>query len=553
MKYFLSVFVIFVFYACQADYTKNAVILHAESLLNSSPDSSYSLLCSIQHPEKMTKADYAAWCYNYTFSQYKLYKEITSDSLIQYSINYYSNNRNFKYSGTSWYLLGCIYRIQNKRKEAVLAFKKAEEILMSTNETDIKGLNYFNLGYVSMEDELYNLSLNYFKKSLKCFQQSRNIKYQAYAYREISNMYYQMRYPYNIILQNLNNALRLSEVAKDSVNYYDILVRKGKLMYDRDFKHSKEYILKGYNYFPNQRPYFAAYLAYVYSKLNKPDSAKYYLQISLKDTINSPYKIIGYLAAEIISQNENDYKNAYFYLNKAYLLRDSTFKKTIKSQIYRIDRQYNLNVKEKENAALQMTIRNIMILIAVLVIVILSIVFVASIILNRTKLSNAQNEMEKERLEHENEIYRTVNIQKQEIILLKLNQNIANTLKFYELKKSFKLTGKKEEFYEQLAKQSMLTEDVWKQYIDDVNYLFDNRISQLKEKYDLTKMDLIVIALMCLKVSLIDSCILLNMTRNTMYVRRKTIKKRLTLSIDIDLDQWINDTINMNKVIISKY
>jgi hypothetical protein len=358
-----------------------------------------------------------------------------------------------------------------------------------------------------------------------------------------------MKYPYRLIILNLNNALKLSEQAKDSVNYYDILVRKGKLLYDRDFIQSKEYILKGYNFFPLQRKFYASYLAYVYSKLNQPDSAKYYLKISLNDTTHTPYKLIELYAAELIAKDDKDYKRAYSFLEKSYLLRDSIFRETIKSQLYKIDQKYNLSVKEKENAELQLTIRNSLIAIGILIIVILCVVFIASSIFNKARLSNAQNTLDKERLEHDNEMYRTTNAQKQEIILLKLNQNIANTLKFNELKKTFKSTGKKEEFYEQLAKQSMMTEDVWKQYIDDVNYLYDNRISQLKDKFELTKTDLIVIVLMCLKVSLINSCILLNMERQTMYQRRKTIKKRLALSVETDLEQWINENINENKVI----
>ena len=92
----------------------------------------------------------------------------------------------------------------------------------------------------------------------------------------------------------------------------------------------------------------------------------------------------------------------------------------------------------------------------------------------------------------------------------------------------------------------MLTESVWQHYIDEVNCLFDNRIVSLQKKYiHLSQNDLIVIALVCLKVSIVDSFVLLDMNKNTMYVRRKTIKKRLDLGADVDLDKWIFKNINL--------
>jgi hypothetical protein len=78
--------------------------------------------------------------------------------------------------------------------------------------------------------------------------------------------------------------------------------------------------------------------------------------------------------------------------------------------------------------------------------------------------------------------------------------------------------------------------------IYEVNKLFDNKIERLKQEIpELTPTDLIVIALICLKVNISDACVLLDMTSNTMYVRRKTIKKRLELHADTDLEEWLQD------------
>jgi len=89
-------------------------------------------------------------------------------------------------------LYGCILSFRDENDKAILALKQAEEILGKTNENKLKGLVAYNIGHVCLQDELYNQSLNYFRKSLKYFRLCGNKKYAAYVYREISYMYFQL-------------------------------------------------------------------------------------------------------------------------------------------------------------------------------------------------------------------------------------------------------------------------------------------------------------------------------------------------------------------------
>ena len=69
-KIIFGVLVIVFMYACEADYTNNVQILKAESVLYEYPDSAYTILKSISNPEKLSRADYAAWCLHFTHAQY---------------------------------------------------------------------------------------------------------------------------------------------------------------------------------------------------------------------------------------------------------------------------------------------------------------------------------------------------------------------------------------------------------------------------------------------------------------------------------------------------
>ena len=530
------------FNSCRSDYTENKTILKAEELLDTSPDSAYSLLKSIKHPEKLSKADYAAWCLQYTYAQDRLHKEIKSDSLIQIAISYYSSGNLAKHSGTAWYLLGSTYSSQNQKAKAIFAFKKAEEILAGTNENRLKGLVAFNIGYIDMQDQLYDHSLDYFRESLKYFELAGDNKRKAYAYREIGNMYHQLNYPFDSISHYLDMAARLSKEVGDSINYYSILVRQGQLLLGKNDYRSKEYILKAYEHFPISKPYNAAYLAKAYSGLDMQDSALHYLRISLADTSNTPYRIIGLHAASLIFRSKGDYKAAYHYLDKAHTLRDSTYQQNMRSQLYRIDRQYNLAQKEQENAQLKIYNRNMAIWIALLMIAGLTTVIVFLLINNQHKKKHARDATERQRLKYESETTQIRNAQKRALLDVRLHNKIDNTLKFNKYKRGYQQKEKIEAFIQDVAQQSIIAEKEWAGYVDEVDELFENGITKMKGEYqELTIADLIVIALISLQVNITDACNLLDMTKNTMYTRRGTIKRRLKLNEDINLEKWISD------------
>jgi hypothetical protein len=538
-KYGVVLFVIFLA-SCHPHYTQNGVILEAEKLLDTAPDSSFNLLSSITHPEKLSKADYAAWCLQYTHASYKLQKIITSDSIIRISVNYYKNSKLKKQSGTAFYLLGCVAKLLQKDTVAMEAYKEAENVLAPTNENKLKGLVQINLGYLCMHDEMYKNALSYFKNSLGYFNQSKNKKYASYAYRDISNMYNQLDYPFDSVMHYSALALKASKESGDSINYYNIMSRQGQLLYKRDYKQAKELILKGYHYFPSSRSYYAAYLSYLYLKLNQPESAKYYLKIALSDNSDSSTKLIALHAAALISEESKDYNKAYSYLEKGYLLRDSIYALNISDQLQRINKQYDLTINVKENTALKIANQTKIIWIALLAVVFLIILVLFLLIINKSKQKQAVDAIDKQRLKFSKETTEIQNLQKRELLLVKTQNKIDNTLAFNKLNRNLMTHEKKDKFLEEITKQSTLSEKDWPNFITEVDNLFESRISKLKNEFpELTDTDCVVIALICLKINISNSCLLLNMNKNTLYNRRKTIKIRIELNADTDLEKWI--------------
>ena len=555
MKYFktgLFIVLSILVASCNGKYTNNEKILRADTLLYTIPDSAKKLLLSIPHPEKLSKADYAAWCLVFTHAQYKLYQEIKSDSLIRVSANYYEN-RNFPVQrGTAYYLLGCILQMNGNNKESMWAYKKAEDVLKSTPEEDTKGLVELKIGYLYLIDEIFGQSLIKYKNSLKFFIRSKNTKYQAYAYRGIADIYTQLHYPLDSVMHYSDLALKRAKQAGDSLNYYAILGTQGELLFNTDYAHSIEYLMKGYHFFPSYLSTYAPFLSLAYSGLNKSDSAKHYLNISRSDSLSLNSKMIIYWAGSYVLRNEGNYQSAFKHLEKAYLIRDTIYQQTIRSQLYSIDKQYDLTQKEKENAALKILNQAKVIYISLLAIAVLILIFIISQVLNYNKKRilkiEMSNRLKQQSIEYKLQLKQTENEQKQKLLLTKLQSRISNTLFFNRLNMGYSRSDKQEDFMTKIIEQSVLSENDWQFYIDEVDQAFDKKITLLSSTYpELSQLDLIVVTLICLQVDISDSCSLLNMTKSTMYKRRNRIKERIGLEREKELEEWVKENI-MNQV-----
>jgi len=528
--------------ACSSPYTDNAIILKAECLLNEHPDSAYQLLSRINKPEQLSKTDYAAWCLHYTHAQYKLYMDIKSDSLINVAVNYYANSDLRKYSGTSYYVFGCVSDILQQEKKAMFAYKKASLALEGTKEYNLLGLISVNMGYIYEQDKNYHQANICFKKSLDFFKLSGNKKCQASSYLALSNMFLQLDYPFDSTLFYSNKAAKLAKEVNDNMLYYNIISRQGELLNKKNPRLAISYLLIGYNHCPELKIRNASFLAYIYSGLNMPDSASFYLKIADKEKGNSELELLKNLAGAGVFESRKDFKQAYYLIESAYLNQDTVFRNKLQSQSYKIDKQFDLSEKEKENTELKIANRTKIIFIAVLIILVLIILllFQRRNILNKKK--QVVLEMEQQKTEFKLKEKELENSMKYELLLSKLQQKIEMTLRFNKIQQGVFNPKKQDEFIETMTNQVILAKNEWQYYVDETNSLFNNKITEMKNKYtELTPSDTIVIVLISLGIDISKSCLLLNSSKETMYIRRKRIKKRL--GINVDLEEWIKMSI----------
>jgi len=531
--------------ACDSQYTDNPILIKAESLLKADTlvhehaDSAYKLLNNIPNPKRLSKADYAAWCLLYTNAQYQLYMDIKSDSLIKVAVNYYAGSKLKKQSGTSYYLLGCILKLLNQNDKAMLAYKQAYAVLDGTGEYFILGKIVFNMGHIYLIDYNYTEANSCFKKSLKLLEKTGMKEDQISPCLEISCMSDQLGYSFDSVLFYSNKALKLAKEVKDTVAYYSIISAQGELYHLKNSKLAINRLLVGFNHCPELRTRTASFLCDIYSNINKPDSATFYWEIARKEKREDD-QLLKYLCGAQVYENRKDFKQAYYFINKAYCKQDSISQNSQKKQLLRIDSQFDLSQKEKANSELKINNRNKIIWIGFLIILLLITLVILQRVNALHKKKQAELVLKQQKIEfelREKELELRI---KHDSLLYKLQQRIEMTLRFKKLQQGGTSPRKQEEFIELIIKQVVLAENEWQYYIDESNLLYNNEITDLQDKYtELTQADIFVVILTALGISISDSCILLNMSKETMYTRRKRIKKRLKIDADTDLEEWI--------------
>ncbi len=531
---------LFLLCSCGTRYTTHETILKAEKILYSHPDSAYKLLSSISHPENLSKADYAAWCLHYTHAQYKLNMDIKSDSLITIAVNYYGSGQLKKYSGTSYYLLGCIQELLHNNDKALLAYKKSVTELQDEREYKISGLSTINMGYIFVQENNFYQANNCFKKSLELFKLSENKYYQMFSYFETSKMYEQLIKPHDSIIFYSNKALQLAQLLNDTSMYYEIKSHEGEIYYNKDRKLAISNLLSAFNYSPKYRVRNSSFLAYIYSELQMPDSAAYYLNIVKNSPELIKNDVLTNLASAYVYKHDGNYVQAFNSFEKAYLIQNTIFQAKLKSQLYQIDKQYDLTQKVSENAKLKIANKTMQIWIASLIIFALIVLIILQILSIRLKKKQAEFEIKQQKLEFELKEKNLENIRKQELLLSKLQQKIEITLRFNKLNQGIIDPKKQDEFLKKLIDQLVLSQNEWQYYIDETNNLFNNKIADLQLNHSLlTYSDTIVIVLISLGINISEACSLLNTTKETMYTRRKRIKKHLGIDADADLEKWL--------------
>lgn len=394
------------FCACgHKPYPQSLII--ADSLTNACPDSAITLLKNIENtlqtePEA-TQMYYRLLCIK---ANDKAYIPHTSDSLILPILHYYIEKGDEQHLPEAYYYAGRVYRDLGDAPQALDYFEKAAEALPEDGGYKLKSKIYSQMGTLFAYQSMYAEALEMYKKGGEYDNILQDSVGMVFTLRDIGNMY--------------------KELGKEdsTLAYFKEASRLSRLLQRIDL----------FNMLQSQ-------LAFIYTDLQKYDSARTALQNALKDIEQPNRSAIYNIAARFydvtnqtdsaiwyynelldfgpvyakqtacrrlleLTLKQNDTQQATGYLNNCLLYTDSIQKLTQTETIHRMHSLYNYQLREKENIQLKTENRNKTLLIGMisgsLLIIIIS--FIAYRQYSRRKTLELKQQLEKLRtIEKENQ------------------------------------------------------------------------------------------------------------------------------------------------------
>lgn len=234
---FVGLFLLF-FLSC-ASRKENQLLLHADSLMMDHPDSALIFLENIPFPQELSRGDRALYALLLTQARHKNYITLASDSLIKTAVDYYGDKKRDLRAAQAHYYLGATYRDMGNVPFAVEEYLKAIELM--PEENGFLAMIYDNLGECYLEEDLYDVAMEAFKKAYQILCEDKDVYYPLRGMAHVFLMQNQLdsalsyyRKAYNCVLTTRDSS-RLPILYNDFATVYE---------QKKEYVQSDEYISK---------------------------------------------------------------------------------------------------------------------------------------------------------------------------------------------------------------------------------------------------------------------------------------------------------------------
>lgn len=356
LLFFFLLIIMPLFNSCRKGvHVANPILLLADSLMQSRPDSSLYLLDAISEPQEMKGEDRALYNLLFTQAKYKNCVLLQNDSSIRIALDYYKSNRDMVRLAKSYFYLGCVHLEQKNLPAAIESYLKAVDTMPVGEDSLFMAMIYSHLGDCYNEQDLNETAINMYKRgyNLCPIYDSARI---FYFLKDIGDAYL-MKYQFDSTSYYYQQALKIALSIHD-IDLMSVVYKNMATLFNEQGKYveANSYISKALPYLFNEDDFTSAcsIKGDILSNLDKVDSAVYYWTIG-KNSSNIYVKTSSYQSLFLESKRMKDWENSVLYADSFVVLYDS-----INTMSYRAELdslmdnhmvelyKYKLSVKNKQ-------------------------------------------------------------------------------------------------------------------------------------------------------------------------------------------------------------
>ena len=375
--------------SCSRSVDKRLVL--ADTLMWTNPDSSLAILTAINRNSLQGNENQAYYALLITQAQFRCYGNCSSDSLINFALDYYCDNHNQEHYTRSLIYKGSYYEERGNPIEAIKWYKQAED---NADTTDYRNLAQINMRMGMLYFNNYatnNLDLNKFKMAAHYYELLGDKKMTMVALIYCANV---------LRISDVDEARKCYDKAlstaielKDTSNIYSINVNYA-LMYIKDslYLQAKKYILDAFRLndrFEENSNYYM--LSLIYANQKDLDSAKYFILLP-NESQNTAYdSLLMYKALREMALCENDISQYRKFDKQYYRISDSLEHNVTKYKL--LDSEQGFDADRIASKGKKVNTLNKTIIILVALFLILALVTAALFIISRRKNRKDKQQM----------------------------------------------------------------------------------------------------------------------------------------------------------------
>ena len=322
----------------------------ADSLMWVNPDSSLAILEAINRDSLQGEENLAYHALLLTQAQFRCNGNCSSDTLINFALDFYSDNHNQEHYTRSLLYKGAYYEFCLKQPAKAMEFYKQAEYNADTTDTRNQAQLNMRLGVLYYNNHVgKNFDLSCFKKALYYYSILNDKHYIMLCNSYIGNIY-------RVTNQekarfHLNKAKNIAKEIGDSVEYYQATNAISKsYLQDKNYKDALKYALACVE---GKREEDVDYLCFyniarAYSGLGNTDSAWYYIS-KTSETEEKQLLLNRYLTLKEYYNAINDNENFKKYNTLFTELADSLESNDNIRQLVNAENLSNQDFKNKKN------------------------------------------------------------------------------------------------------------------------------------------------------------------------------------------------------------
>ncbi len=508
----------------------------ADSLLNIDPEQSFDLICATETFGKPNNRNLAYKNYLLTYAKYKCFYPLKEEENIFAATEYFRRHGPYNLYGLSLMIQGAVLYEQEKFEESLETYKLAESVIKHYGTNEDMGLINTRIGELYQTSFVNNAdAIKKFSNAIRYFELSKNNNRIASSY---------INYARIIILDSLDiskdfieKGLAIFQEEKDTLQ---ILSTYELVLYIDCAKGNYNEVIEKVHYLFNNftssyislfKNELLFYLTESYNNIGNIEQSKKALKnISISNAADS---ILYYKNLIDITKIEENWEDAYKYLQRHYIIYDSLTTAKYNMHLVETERKYELSqIQEmyQRKKAENLTITTL------LIILFTSFLIITLIIKYRLKAKIKENELFlkniellKEQLKNEQTKQDSYNLSNNEKLqqmlgeLMSIIEDIGYTYSINESNPNNIALKVKEKIDEYLSKA---------QFADVLHKIIENNYpGMLKDIFSinpkLTEDEKWLITLLCSNFTTNTICIMTKLSDSKLKYRKNRLAKKL--------------------------